>query len=144
MSAAAIAPGSFLWLARHELFLAWRNRPRRGARRWLGFVFVACWLAFGCWIGWLLRHTPIPQYPPMLVGALVGSILAFTFMTTQAMIGSQQTLYESGDLALLFTAPLEPRSVLLAKLLGIAGAIGLTYTALLLPIVVPVAVLGHP
>jgi ABC-2 type transport system permease protein len=138
------APGSFAWLARHELFLAWRNRPQRGALRWLGVVFIVAWAAFGCWIGWLLRDVPIPLYPPALVGVLVASILIFTFMTTQAMIGSQQTLYESGDLALLFTAPLEPRSVLLAKLLGIAGAIVMTYALLLLPFVLPVAVLGHP
>lgn len=138
------APGSFAWLARHELFLAWRNRPQRGALRWLGFVFLAAWVAFGCFIGWMLRDVSIPQYPPMLVGALVVSILAFTFMTTQAMIGSQQTLYESGDLALLFTAPMEPRNVLLAKLLGIAGAIVMTYALLLLPFVLPVAILGHP
>lgn len=137
-------PGSFAWLARHELFLAWRNRPQRGALRWLGFVFLAVWIVFGCWVGWMLRDVPIPLYPPALVGVLVASILVFTFMTTQAMIGSQQTLYESGDLALLFTAPMEPRNVLLAKLLGIAGAIVMTYALLLLPFVLPVAVLGHP
>jgi ABC-2 type transport system permease protein len=144
MSGGVMAPGSFLWLARHELFLAWRNRPQRGALRWLGFVFIAAWVACGCFIGWLMRDVPIPQYPPMLIGVLVVSMLSFTFMATQAMIGSQQTLYESGDLALLFTAPIEPRSVLLAKLLGIAGAIVLTYALLLLPIVLPVAALGHP
>lgn len=144
MSAGLLAPGSFLWLARHELFLAWRNRPQRGALRWLGLAFPLIWLVFGCWIGWMLRDVPIPLYPPALVGVLVASILVFTFMATQAMIGSQQTLYESGDLALLFTAPMEPRDVLLAKLLGIAGAIVMTYALLLLPIALPVAVLGHP
>ncbi|MFX6006944.1 hypothetical protein ABTF07_20425, partial [Acinetobacter baumannii] len=61
-------------------------------------------------------------------------------MTAQAMIGSQRTLYESGDLSLLFTAPVPERTVLLAKLLGIAGAIALTYATLLLPMVVPVAI----
>ncbi len=144
MSAGLLAPGSFLWLARHELFLAWRNRPQRGALRWLGIAFPLLWLAFGCWIGWMLRDVPIPFYPPALVAVLVASILVFTFMSTQAMIGSQQTLYESGDLALLFTAPMNPRDVLLAKLLGIAGAIVMTYALLLLPIALPIAVLGHP
>lgn len=138
------APGSFAWLARHELFLAWRNRPQRGALRWLGVIFPLLWLVFGCWIGWMLRDVPIPFYPPALVAVLVASILIFSFMSTQAMIGSQQTLYESGDLALLFTAPMEPRNVLLAKLLGIAGAIVMTYALLLLPIVLPIAALGHP
>ena len=79
-----------------------------------------------------------------MTGVLAGSIVAFTFMTTQAMLGSQRTLYESGDLALLFSAPIEGRTVLLAKLLGIAGTIALTYALLLLPVAVPVALLGHP
>ena len=41
-----------------------------------------------------------------------------SFMTTQAMLRSQDTLYQAGDLDLLLTAPLPPRRVLLAKLAG--------------------------
>ena len=144
MSASLAPSGSFLWLARHELRLAWRARPRRGVRRWLGYAVVAIWVSFGCFLGWMLRDVAIPESPSLLIAVLVASILGFTFMTTQAMIGSQQTLYETGDLALLFAAPIEPRVVLLAKLLGITGAIVLTYALLLLPIVLPVAALGHP
>ncbi|MEO7169104.1 MAG: hypothetical protein ABIY39_01890, partial [Sphingomonas sp.] len=53
-------------------------------------------------------------------------------------------LYENGDLDLLFSAPIEGRTVLLAKLFGIAGTIVLTYAVLLLSLVVPIAILGHP
>ncbi|WP_404372713.1 hypothetical protein AB5I39_06575 [Sphingomonas sp. MMS24-J45] len=150
-------PGSFAWLALHELRLATRS-SRRGGRRgligWLsgragvtqilGTLLALAWLALGCLIAWGLRDTPIPILPEMRVAALGISIVALTFMTAQAMIGSQRTLYENGDLALLFSAPIPERTVLLAKLLGIAGTVALTYTVLLLPIIVPVAALGHP
>ena len=149
--------GSFAWLALHELRLATRARsrkPRRGlgkmiggmpgASQVIGYGLLLLWIALGCAIGWGLRHTPIPVLPDVLVGVLGISIVALTFMTAQAMIGSQRTLYENGDLSLLFTAPIPERTVLLAKLLGIAATIVLTYAVLLLPIVIPVAVLGHP
>ena len=150
-------PGSFAWLALHELRLATRARsrkPRRGLGKWIGgmpgvsqligYLLMLLWLAIGCAIGWGLRETPIPVLPEVRVGILGVSIIGLTFMTAQAMIGSQRTLYENGDLSLLFSAPIPERTVLLAKLLGIAGTIVLTYAVLLLPIVIPVAILGHP
>jgi ABC-2 type transport system permease protein len=138
------APGSFAWLALHEVRLAWRSRSRRSVTRWIGYAMILIWFALGCFLGWILRNQPIPDFPGLRAGILAGSIAVFNFMTTQAMIGSQRTLYENGDLALLFTAPIEGRIVLLAKLLGIAGTIVLTYAVLLLTIVVPIAILGHP
>ena len=149
-------PGGFAWLALHELRLATRSSRRAGRRgligrlggagaaQVIGVLLALAWLLIGCAIGWALRGTPIPILPEMRVAALGISIVALTFMTAQAMIGSQRTLYENGDLALLFSAPIPERTVLLAKLLGIAGTVALTYTVLLLPIIVPVAVLGHP
>jgi len=137
-------PGSFAWLALHEIRLAWRSRSKRGATRWIGYAMMLAWLGFGCFLALLLQDQPIPTFPGLRTAILSGSIVAFTFMTAQAMIGSQRTLYETGDLALLFSAPIEGRTVLLAKLLGITGTIALTYAILLLAIVVPVATLGHP
>ncbi|MEG3177922.1 hypothetical protein U1872_16900 [Sphingomonas sp. RB3P16] len=145
--------GSFGWLALHELRLAARARSGAGKRGWtarigatrvFGVLLGAGWLLVGCAIGWGLHDVAIPDLAEIRVGLLAASILAFTFMTAQAMLGSQRSLYEAGDLALLFSAPIPGRSVLLAKLLGIAATIALTYAVLLLPIIVPVALLGHP
>lgn len=137
-------PGSFAWLALHEIRLAWRSRSKRGVTRWIGYALILLWFGFGCFLGWTLRDRPIPEFDGLKTAVLAGSIVAFTFMTAQAMIGSQRTLYETGDLALLFSAPIDGRTVLLAKLLGIAGTIVLTYAILLLTIIVPIATLGHP
>lgn len=141
---AMVAPASFAWLVRHEIRLAWRNRRTKSRTRIVGYLFLAGYLAFGCWMAWLLRHVPFTWNSWVGVGALAGSILLFSFMTTQAMLGSQQTLYESRDLDLLLTAPIAPRTAMLAKLAAIVGVIVLTYLVLLAPMLVPFAVLGHP
>ncbi len=140
---ALAAPGSFAWLARHELQLAWRGRAK-GRTRILALVMLAAYLVAGCVTAAALVSVPIAFDPRIGLGILVGCAVALSFMTTQAILGSQQTLYESRDLDLMFTAPIDGRTVLLAKLSGITGMIALTYAFLLLPMVVPVAVMGHP
>lgn len=142
MSAIA-APGSFAWLVRHEVRLAWRGRAK-GNRRIIALLLIALYVAFGAATAYGLMGVPIAFNAWFGVIVLAGSIAALSFMTTQAILGGQQTLYESRDLDLLFTAPIDPRRVLLAKLAGIAGVIALTYAMLLLPMVVPIALFGHP
>ena len=44
---AIAAPGSFVWLARHELRLAWRGRSK-GRARWLALVMLAIYAVSGC------------------------------------------------------------------------------------------------
>lgn len=139
-----VRPASFTGLALHELRLAFRARPRRGLARWIGYLLLAGWLVIGCALAWGLRDQRIPIPPAAMTGMLAICLLGLSFMTAQAMIGSQRTLYQSGDLQLLLSAPIPGRTVLLAKLLGIVVTIALTYAVLLLPIVVPVALLGHP
>lgn len=139
-----LAPGSFAWLTRHELRLAWRGRRRGGKRQAVALALLGLYLAAGMMIAYFLMGEPIDYRAEIGVGILAASVVALSFMATQAIIGSQQTLYESRDLDLLLTAPIAGRTVLLAKLAGIAGAIALTYAGLLLPVVVPVAILGHP
>lgn len=137
------APGSVAWLALHELKLAWRGR-RKGRARWVALVLLAGYVIAGMAAAYGLMGVPIRFNPWIGVIVLAASVGVLSFMTTQAILGSQQTLYQTRDLDLLFTAPIDGRRVLLAKLAGIAGIIALTYAMLLLPIAVPVAVLGHP
>jgi len=139
--------GSFAWLVLHEIRLS--MRARFGKRRIsftgaLGWVALAGWCAVGVLVALALAHVRIEPNSAQRIAVLVAAILGFTFMTTQALIASQRTLYESGDLDLLFSAPVPPRTVMSAKLVGIVAAIALTYSFLILPIVVPVAAVGHP
>jgi ABC-2 type transport system permease protein len=141
-----LPPGSLAWLVLHEVRLNWRSRRSRtrASARWIGYMLMLGYVAFGCFLAWNLRHLPFRYTSSAGDIVLAVSIGLFSFMVTQAMLGSQRTLYEAGDLALLLSAPMAERTVLRAKLLGIAGTIVLTYTVLLLPIVVPMAMLGHP
>ncbi len=131
----------------HELRLS--LSARAGKRRFslsatIGWILLAGWTALGVLLGFGVEHLRIVPIAPVLVGTLCASIVLFTLMTTQALIASQRTLYESGDLDLLFSAPIKPRVVTSAKLVGILASIAIFYAMLLLPIVLPVAILGHP
>lgn len=139
-----LPPASFLWLLVHEVRMSIRSSRRRRLNSVIGLIFLAVYLAAGLWVGHSLRHVPIEAGPMLLTGALVAAILIMTFMTTQAMLGSQRTLYEAGDLDLLLSAPLPPRRVLGAKLCGIAASVVLSFAFLVLPIALPIAVQGHP
>ena len=141
---ARLRPGGFAWLVVHELRLAMRNR-RRGARgTWIGLILLALFVAVGIMAALALRGVPIPRGPAVYTGVLAASILLMSFMVTQALLRSQHTLYDSGDLDLLLSAPLEPRTILRAKLSGIAASVVLSFALMLLPIAIPVATLGHP
>jgi len=139
-----LSPGGFAWLVVHELRLAMRNARRRARSTWIGLILLALFVAIGIMLALGLRHVPIQGGPTIYTGALAASILLMSFMATQALLRSQHTLYESGDLDLLLSAPLEPRTILRAKLCGIAGSIVISFALLVLPIAIPVAVLGHP
>jgi len=139
-----LRPGGFAWLVVHELRLAMRSRRRSRRGLWIGVALLAVFTCVGIMAGLGLRDVPIEGGPAVYTGALAISILLVSFMTTQALLRSQHTLYESGDLDLLLSAPLEPRTILLAKLCGIAGSVVISFTLLVLPIAVPVAALGHP
>ncbi|MGN6278583.1 MAG: hypothetical protein ACTHM8_07655 [Sphingomonas sp.] len=137
-------PSSFGWLLLHELRLATRARASRFATRWIGYALIAVVVGLGLLAAKGLAHQPIAATPMTRLIVLTATFALMSFMTTQAMLASQRTLYESGDLDLLFSAPLPQRTVLMAKLCGIAGSIALTYAVFLLPFVVPVAAVGHP
>jgi len=138
-----LRPGGFAWLVLHELRLALRARAR-GRGTIFAIVVLTLYFAMGIAVGIAFRDTAIVPNSIALTGVLAGAIVLTSFMTTQAMLASQRTLFESGDLDLLLSAPTPPRTVLLAKLGGIAVSVALTFAALLLPMVLPVALLGHP
>ena len=136
--------GSLGWLVLHELRLNLRGLSGRSGTTWLGAILLLGYIAIGTAIGFGVRDVPFVLVPPLLNGVLAASLLVLSFMTTQAVLASHRTLYDSGDLDLLLSAPVGDRRVLRAKLIGIAGAIVLSYAVLTLPIIVPIAVLGHP
>ncbi len=139
-----LPPGSLGWLTLHEL----RGNLRAAGRSKVGKIVAAlvllAYTGLGVALGLLLAGEQWRVDTLAWLIVLIAAILLFTFMTTQSLLASQRTLYEAGDLDLLFSAPLDPRTVLSAKLLGIAGGVMLTFSLFLLPVLLPVALLGHP
>ena len=103
-----LTPGGFLWLMVNEVRLATRAaRQRRGGNLVWGLLIGVYTLA-GFWLASNLIHVPLPPATFGFIMVAAVSVLAVSFMTTQAMLRSQDTLYLSGDLDLLLTAPLSP------------------------------------
>jgi ABC-2 type transport system permease protein len=139
-----LTPGGFLWMMLNEVRIATRAaRQRRGGNIIWGLLITVYTLC-GFWLASILVDIPIHPTPLGLNLVLAIGVLAMSFMTTQAMLRSQDTLYQSGDLDLLLTAPLPPRRVLLAKLCGIVANIVMVFAAFTLPVALPIALLGHP
>lgn len=139
-----LTPGGFLFLMLNEVRLATRAaRQRRGGNLVWG-ALITVYTGMGFWLAINLVEVPIYASSQGLNIVLALCVLAMSFMTTQAMLRSQDTLYLSGDLDLLLTAPLPARRVLLAKLCGIVANIMFVFAAFTLPVALPVALLGHP
>ena len=136
--------GSLGWLVLHELRLNLRGLTRKSRTTLIGLMLLIGYIAIGVSIALGLRDRPLPLWPGLYNGMLAAALVVLSFMTTQAVLASHRTLYDSGDLDLLISAPVGDRTVLRAKMMGIAGSIVLSYALLSLPLVVPVAVLGHP
>ena len=136
-------PGSFAWLVLHELRLSWRARAR-GTSGLIGGAILLVYVCIGAIVAANLVAWQPAWSPAVGVATFLGTVAAFTLMVSQAMLASQRTLYEMRDLDLLLTSPMPERRVLSAKLAGIASGISLTYAVLLLPMLLPFALLGHP
>jgi len=139
-----LEPGSLAWLTLHEIRLAYRS-SRAGAKvKALRLLLLVGYTAFGIFIASQLADVPLHPAPRFLVYGSAGLAILLTFMMAQSLLGALRTLYTAGDLDLLLSSPLPEGRVVAAKLLGIAGTSALSFAVLLLPVVVPVALWGHP
>lgn len=129
-----LAPGSWPWLLRHELRLAWRDAG--GARlRFLVVFGGALWLAYHFAVWTVLRFVVDPTALAPGSFVLVGAVLwfVFTLMLSQSITMSVGVFFDRGDLDLLLASPLPPRNVFIVRGLGVAATSVLIYVALLTP-----------
>lgn len=124
----SLRPGSFAWLAAHDLRLSFlRMRSMFGARRpaailailaaILAVFHLLAWPA----AAWLARagaaSGPDALYYPALACA---AVFVLPWLVAQAMTNSTRALYSRGDLDLLLASPVSPRAVLSARALAMA------------------------
>jgi len=130
MSAAA---GSAPWLLRHELRLQWRSAGKKVplvVAFGLLFIFlhlVAGLLAYGC------RFMPPVAPGALRMGVTFGLAFAFLMMVSSGIVLAVQALYARGDMDLLLSSPLRPRTIMVVRGLAIAATVGGGLGALVLP-----------
>lgn len=145
-----LAAGSIPWLLRHELRLSWRNlTERRGRSRWrrlwltLALPLILM-LTAGLPLGFALRDVQVPVIPIAGLIASAALVMLFTLMLSQTLAAAVDALYERADLDLLFSSPLKPRRVLTVRFLAVSVSVFALFGMILTPILLPIAVLGHP
>jgi ABC-2 type transport system permease protein len=139
--------GSIPWLLAHEMRLGWREAM--GARgRYVGLVaggFVLVVLVgAGVGLGMALRHYQLEVSTPAVLIADLALAFIFTLMLSQTLAAAAQALYSRGDLDLLFSSPLPPRTVLTVRFTALALNVVTLFAALAGGLLLPIAFLGHP
>ncbi|HEY3694426.1 putative ABC transporter permease subunit [Phenylobacterium sp.] len=142
-------PGQAAWLLGYEVLLGWRNLfaryGRRGVSAWIPpLILLALAVAGGVPLGHFLRHAGPMTGAPYVVSACALAFTVFLLMLSQTLAAAADTLYERGDLDLLFSSPIPPRRVLMVRFLGIAVNIFTMFASLLAPVFVTVAAVAGP
>lgn len=131
-----LAPGSVLWLLRHEIRLQWRTMGQKmhlGILLGLALVFchgLAGLIAFG----W--RHSPPTQpIPPIygLASLTAVSLVVFLLMLSSGLVAAVKAIYTRGDMTLLLSSPIAPRSIVAVRAAAIAVTLCGGAGALILP-----------
>ncbi len=119
MRLAGRAPG-WRWLLAHELRLGWHGSGGKGI--WLLITLLAVFWAFahvGAW--WGMRHASKLMAGAPLVTAGLVTWFVILLIAAAAFSLAVIALFERGDLDLLLSSPIRPRTVLAVR--GIAVAI---------------------
>jgi ABC-2 type transport system permease protein len=111
------APG-WPWLLAHELRLAWRAGKGRAIR--MGILLGIFWLLMHA-AAWFLMRTPekiVAGQGILLAGAITWFVLLLAVATSFGL--AVVALFERGDLDLLLSSPIAPRTVFAVRGLGVA------------------------
>ena len=142
-------PGSTTWLLFHELRLSWRGILARRGGGLRGVVIAAVALvavaAFaGVPLGLRLRHFVVPISRVSIIISDLALLAAASLMLSQTLASATEALYQRGDLELLFSSPTPPGRILAARFIALAVTVFLTFAVLVSPVLIPVALIGHP
>ena len=135
-------PGSLVWLARHELRLAWRDLVavllvRRGFRRVAALASFAAFAALlhGLAYGFLIdsvREGIRPDHETLV--AVTGSLLlAWCLLASQAIEAVTRAFYARGDLDLILSSPTSSSRIFAVRICGIAASASLMGLLLVSP-----------
>ncbi len=147
-------PGGWVWLARHELLLAWRDlvalatAGRRG-REWV-FVTVIVALAIVLHLpAWAFGSTILAALalaPPVVAlgAASLVAALVFTIVLSQAIEQVTRAFYTRGDLELILSSPVSGSRVLALRIAASAATSTLLPAVMVAPLADVLAVRDGP
>jgi ABC-2 type transport system permease protein len=148
------ARASIPWFIAHELRVTWRTwfqRRRRKQRRFnvpvpvvVGIILAVATGALGVPIAISLRDTEFVATPLVAFIIDAGLLLMLSLMLSQTLVSAVDAFYERGDLDLLLSSPVPPARILAVRAVAMAIQPVLLFGGLVLPFVLPLALLGHP
>jgi ABC-2 type transport system permease protein len=127
------APGSLLWLLRHELKLQWRSSGSKLKGIVALILVLAAFHLFALFLALAFTHMPAIPRQVVLVGVTGACLVTFLLMLSMGLVAAMQAIYERGDMTLLLTAPIDPRSIMFVRMGALALNLGLGSCALILP-----------
>jgi ABC-2 type transport system permease protein len=139
-------PGSWLWLAAHDLRQSWRGFEAalggltRGKSALL-IAFVIGLHGLFVWARW--RYGDILGDAALSPYVALGALFVLPGVIAQAVTAATRLLYTHGDLDLLLASPISARVVLGSKALAIAASAIAWFAILLLPLADVYALAGH-
>jgi ABC-2 type transport system permease protein len=141
--------GSTAWLFAHEMRVSWRNLlARRGGGTRGTVIAVGMLLAVtafaGVPLGLTARHIDIPMTRLATIIVDLGVVMIGSLMLSQTLASAAESLYQRGDLDLLFSSPMDPRRTLTVRFLALALNVFLAFAILISPLFLPVVLIGHP
>jgi ABC-2 type transport system permease protein len=142
-------PGSFGWLAAHDLRQNWRAFDSAiGGLTPVKTAMLAAALAavhLGFWWGLRFGGTDGALAPDASLSGYIalGMLFVLPGIVAQAMIATTRALYAHGDLELLLASPVSLRAILAARAVAIAASAVAWFAFLLLPLANVCALAGR-
>ncbi|OYU69350.1 MAG: hypothetical protein CFE28_04630 [Alphaproteobacteria bacterium PA2] len=146
---ARILRGTTAGLLFHELRLSWRAVAARSGGGVQGLVIAGLVIGLlalfvGVPLGFALKHYQPPISRLNIIITDLGMLAVASLMVSQTLSSATESLYQRGDLDLMFTAPISPQKTLAARFMALAVTVFLTFALMATPLLVPIALIGHP
>ncbi|WP_158817941.1 hypothetical protein [Methylocapsa sp. S129] len=142
-------PGSFAWLAAHDLRQSWRGFDAAvgGLTRIKAVLLAGMLMAVHIGFWWGLRFNgpedPLAHDSSLSRYIALGVLFVLPGIIAQAMTATTRALYAHGDLELLFSSPVSARAVLGARAVATAANAIAWFAIVLLPLANVNALAGH-
>jgi ABC-2 type transport system permease protein len=139
------APGSTLWLLRHEIKLQWRTTGQK-VNNVRVVIAIALFVAQGIAFMMAFGANLLPPMPANLLLLMMssGALIVFLLMVSTALAAVVQTLYTRGDMDLMLSSPLAPRSIVLVRASAVAVNVCARFGLLILPFANAFGLLVNP